>query len=148
MEKRSYLSPRACEQRNQGIVSGILLIHALHEVGQCVDRDRPRWCREAIVAALLRNSLANAISIESVVKEQGNLGETWPTGQRWKNQRDPKQKEKAFIRECWNEWQKKPDSYDSQAAFARDMLSKCEHLTSQKKIEDWCHEWKQSTSSS
>ena len=33
------------------------------------------------------------------------------------------------------------DRYKSKAAFARDMLEKCEHLTSTKKIEDWCREW-------
>lgn len=55
--------------------------------------------------------------------------------------RDPKQNEKAFVYECWDAWQKKIDSYESKAAFARDMLSKCEYLTSQKKIEDWCREW-------
>ncbi len=54
---------------------------------------------------------------------------------------DPKQKEKAFVLECWQEWQKKPDNYKSKAEFARDMLNKTEHLTSQKKIEDWCREW-------
>lgn len=54
---------------------------------------------------------------------------------------DPKQQEKSFIYNCWQSWQKKTDSYKSKAAFARDMLTKCEHLTSQKKIEDWCREW-------
>ncbi len=55
---------------------------------------------------------------------------------------DPKQREKVFIRDCWKSWQHDLQKYPSQAAFARDMLSKCEHLTSQKKIEDWCREWK------
>lgn len=54
---------------------------------------------------------------------------------------DPKQGEKAFVRECWQAWDKKPDFYKSKAEFARDMLTKCEHLKSQKKIEDWCREW-------
>jgi len=54
---------------------------------------------------------------------------------------DPKQKEKSFVRECWQDWQKNPDSYKSKAAFGKDMLQKCEHLDSQKKIEDWCREW-------
>lgn len=55
--------------------------------------------------------------------------------------RDPKQNEKAFIYQCWQDWQKKTESYESKAAFARDMLTKIEHLKSQKKIEDWCREW-------
>jgi hypothetical protein len=58
-----------------------------------------------------------------------------------KNKRDPKQKEKTFILECWQQWQQSPISYPSKAAFARDMLTKCEYLKNQKKIEDWCREW-------
>ncbi|WP_321808080.1 hypothetical protein [Burkholderia sp. BCC1993] len=54
---------------------------------------------------------------------------------------DPKQTEKAFVRQCWTDWQMRSDSYSSKAAFARDMLTKCEHLTSTKVIEDWCREW-------
>ena len=59
---------------------------------------------------------------------------------------DPRQREKAFIRECWQDWTDGNRHYDSKAAFARDMLEKCEHLKSTKRIEDWCREWgKQST---
>ena len=54
---------------------------------------------------------------------------------------DPKQNEKKFVFECWQEWQIKPNQYKSKANFARNMLDKCEHLTSQKKIEDWCRFW-------
>lgn len=54
---------------------------------------------------------------------------------------DPKQQDKSLVYSCWQDWQKKLDSYKSKAEFARDMLTKCEHLTSQKKIEDWCREW-------
>lgn len=59
-------------------------------------------------------------------------------------QRDPKQQEKRFIRDCWQGWQDEPDRYPSQAAFARDMLQKCEHIVSQKTIEDWCRDWTRS----
>lgn len=52
-----------------------------------------------------------------------------------------KEREKLFIKECWNEWQKNPTKYKSKRAFADDMLDKCEHLESQKKITDWCREW-------
>jgi hypothetical protein len=58
-----------------------------------------------------------------------------------KLENDPKQDEKKFVFECWQQWQKKPELYGSKAAFARDMLDKCVCLTSQKKIEDWCREW-------
>jgi len=54
---------------------------------------------------------------------------------------DPKQGEKNFIFECWQKWQSGRTIYKGKAAFARDMLTKCEHLTSQKKIEDWCRAW-------
>lgn len=55
--------------------------------------------------------------------------------------RDPRQKEKNFVFECWQEWQQNSGRYPSKAAFARDMLEKCENLVSYKKIEDWCREW-------
>ena len=54
---------------------------------------------------------------------------------------DPKQKERKFVFECWNAWQVEPEQYKSKAEFARAMLDKCEHLVSQKKIEDWCRSW-------
>lgn len=59
--------------------------------------------------------------------------------------KDPKQKEKIFVRECWAIWQTRPESYDGKASFARAMLDKCEHLQSQKKIEDWCRAWEAET---
>lgn len=62
---------------------------------------------------------------------------------------DPKQKEKEFVHECWKEWQAAPNPkkiYSGKAAFARDMLDKCEHLASQKKIEDWCRAWEKESS--
>jgi len=54
---------------------------------------------------------------------------------------DPKQDDKGFVFDCWKLWQEKPQHYKSKAAFARAMLDKCEHLVSQKKIEDWCRQW-------
>lgn len=58
---------------------------------------------------------------------------------------DPKQHEKQFIKECWQQWQADSGLYKSKAAFARDMMNKVEHLTSSKKIEDWCREWEKET---
>lgn len=63
-----------------------------------------------------------------------------------KKKSDPRQVEKIFIHECWKEWQKNPNRYASKAEFARDMLTKLDHLTSQKKIEDWCREWQANNS--
>lgn len=56
-----------------------------------------------------------------------------------------KRAEKEFVKQCWEEWRIDHSLYKSKAAFARDMLDKCEHITSQKKIEDWCREWGTST---
>ncbi len=60
------------------------------------------------------------------------------------HENNPKRKDKEFIFECWQEWCNKPSQYKSKADFSRSMLDKCEHLTSQKKIEDWCREWEKS----
>ena len=54
---------------------------------------------------------------------------------------DPKQKAKAMVRECWDEWQKQPDRYKGKASFAHDMLDKFEDLKSQPVIEGWCRTW-------
>lgn len=57
---------------------------------------------------------------------------------------DPKQAAKAFIRQCWQDWQASPDSYRSTAAFARAMLDKFpDLLSSQPVIERWVRTWKQ-----
>lgn len=58
-----------------------------------------------------------------------------------KLKKDPKQTEKSFVFDCWKTWQEKPRSYKYKSDFAKDMLDKCEHLESQKKIEDWCRDW-------
>ena len=59
---------------------------------------------------------------------------------------DPRQIEKAMVRECWDDWQRKLNRYTGKAEFARDMLKKVEHIKSQPVIERWCRKWeKQST---
>jgi len=57
---------------------------------------------------------------------------------------DPRQAEKAFVLECWKDWRANPTRYKSKAKFARDMLEKCQHLESEKKITDWCRDWEKS----
>lgn len=58
-----------------------------------------------------------------------------------------KQEAKSFVFQCWQDWQKSktPENpkgtYSGKAAFARDMLDKCEELKSQPVIESWCREW-------
>ncbi|MEM8510923.1 hypothetical protein RCH14_000214 [Massilia sp. MP_M2] len=58
-----------------------------------------------------------------------------------RHEKDPKQADRHFVFNCWKEWRKKPETYKGKAAFARDMLDKCENLESQKVIEDWCRRW-------
>ena len=64
---------------------------------------------------------------------------------------DPKQKAKASVRECWDEWQSRPSRYKGKAAFSRDMLDKfldekgMPILESQPVIERWCREWERQT---
>lgn len=58
-----------------------------------------------------------------------------------RHRKDPKQAEKSFVFQCYQEWRSHPERYKSKADFARDMLGKSEHLTSQKKIEDWVRMW-------
>ena len=61
--------------------------------------------------------------------------------------KDPKQKEKALVRECWDAWQKRPsnhkDNYKGNSAFALDMLDKFESLENQAVIVRWCVKWTQ-----
>jgi len=55
---------------------------------------------------------------------------------------DPKQADKALVRQCWDDWQKHPDRYKGKSAFARDMLDKFPNLKSQRVICDkWCPAW-------
>ncbi len=58
---------------------------------------------------------------------------------------NPKQRDKALVRECWDDWQKLRDRYASKAEFARDMLDKFETLKSQPVIEGWCRDWERET---
>jgi hypothetical protein len=58
-----------------------------------------------------------------------------------RHSKDPKQKEKRYVMDCWEAWRKDPTRYASKAAFARDMLDKSEHLASTKVIEDWVRDW-------
>ncbi|AOJ63372.1 hypothetical protein WJ32_13495 [Burkholderia ubonensis] len=54
---------------------------------------------------------------------------------------DDKQREKRFVKECWQDWRKNPALYKSKAQFTRDMLEKCEFLESSANIEKWCRQW-------
>ena len=58
-----------------------------------------------------------------------------------KLKRDPKQAAKVLVKECWNDWQKKPTNYKGKSAFAKDMMAKFEELDSQAVITRWCGQW-------
>lgn len=60
--------------------------------------------------------------------------------------KDPRQQEKRFIRECFDDWNANAARYSTDAAFARDMLSKVEHLRSAAKIEGWVRGWRRASS--
>lgn len=61
---------------------------------------------------------------------------------------DKSQTEKTFVYGCWQEWQSGKTIYKGKAAFARDMLEKCENLTNQNVIEGWCRMWEKKHASS
>ena len=100
------------------------------------------FCELSDAEQLLLNAASNLeIKMAAYLAKEEQKIQSASAGGRARVANAPKQKEKHFVRECWDEWQKHPDRYRSKSAFASDMLSKCEHLSSQKKIEDWCREW-------
>jgi hypothetical protein len=60
-----------------------------------------------------------------------------------RHERDPKQKAKIDVEQCWNLWQRNPTNYKSKASFAKDMLEKYE-LSNQQVIVRWCTGWEKS----
>lgn len=97
-----------------------------------------------------RGIIVNALKLRSgdsagLIKRAHDYGrKAIPSkGGKSRAEKDPRNEEKAFIKECWLHWQEAPALYKSKAAFARDMLDKCELLTNYKVIEDWCREWKE-----
>ena len=81
--------------------------------------------------------------IEEAVKKK--LSEAGRHAAQAKLAADPKQKDKATVRECWDDWKKEPDRYKTKAAFARDMREKFPNLESQPVIEGWCRVWERET---
>jgi hypothetical protein len=60
---------------------------------------------------------------------------------------DPKQEDKAKVRECWDAWQKNPlnpdgtKKYKDKSAFALDMVTTWDHLKRTRTVTDWCLDW-------
>lgn len=52
----------------------------------------------------------------------------------------------AFVKECWDDWQKNKTMYKNATKFCNNMLDKCEHLTSHKNLMDHCSAWKKELS--
>jgi hypothetical protein len=124
----------------------VMAIHALIEIDNALISLKLRESGAVVAACEAANALSNLLALDSGdQKLQEARRDLAYRGAIARIERDPKQKEKTFIHECWQRWQQSPETYASKAAFARDMLSKCEHLTSQKKIEDWCREWESET---
>ena len=127
----------------------LFLFHALREIDNALigmDLDG----REAVVAAVgAANALSNAIAIESgSEKEQEMRRNMAYRGAMEKLKRDPKQAAKVRVKECWNDWQKKPTNYKGKSAFAKDMMAKFEELDSQAVITRWCGQWEKDAANS
>jgi len=94
-------------------------------------------CAQGIRSLAVQCTIAKseAISVREIRSTIGKLGALA------KLATDPKQKDKALVRECWDAWRQDPGRYKSKAAFARDMREKFPNLESQPVIEGWCRSW-------
>lgn len=60
-----------------------------------------------------------------------------------RSKKDPRSKDKEFVRNCWERWERDPKRYTSIEEFARDMLEKTEHLAgSTQVIARWVRAWR------
>lgn len=98
-----------------------------------LDEDVSRYIDESSIYYLLELAIADATSTKARLNAVR------------RHQEDPKQRDKATVRECWDAWQRQLDRYSGKAAFARDMLDKFPSLESQPVIERWCREWERKT---
>jgi len=65
---------------------------------------------------------------------------------RAKHSQDPKQQVKLLVRELWQQWEAKPVSYRSIAAFARDMCGKWpDQITSEVVVARWVRGWRKTS---
>ncbi|KTC84557.1 MULTISPECIES: hypothetical protein [Legionella] len=60
---------------------------------------------------------------------------------------EKKQAAKSSVKEYWDKWQETITLYDTQIAFALDMLEKFPVLTNPNTIESWCREWRKNKNS-
>ena len=97
------------------------------------------WMSVALEGRDYQEMLTGALSRHAA--EFAKYGVDRRRGAKNKLANDPKQRDKAIVRECWELWQKQPNSYGGKAAFARDMRDKFPNLESQPVIEGWCRVW-------
>lgn len=101
------------------------------------------WNWERAISAYARANLfwGMYISTEPSMK----ISELALIGAKARLAKDPRQEDKACVRECWDLWQKDLPRYKGKADFARDMIEKYESLKSAEVIARWCREWENTT---
>jgi hypothetical protein len=126
------------------IFSGMYLMGALLEIDHALIQNDLKFggaIRSALAAAEMLDRARSLMPHENSLRLARKQLATNAAAAKLNN--DPRQADKRFVRECWDEWQREPERYESQAAFARDMMAKCAHLTSVAVVERWCRAWKQ-----
>ena len=121
----------------------------------CFDRAVASNSRNRAVAAA--NWLERADELYYYSSRNHNLTEKHILSERGLNavleklRLDPKQEEKKIVKDCWDAWQSKPHQYANNTKFATAMIDKfrpddpkeeSKHLSSVKKITEWCTDWK------
>lgn len=116
----------AREQPDRGLfLGGMFLFVCLQEIdsaiiGMCLDG---QYAVSGAIAAA--EAYANFQAIESGNDNlQRVRSEFAARGAIERYKRDPKQAAKAFIKECWGQWQENPARYRTQSIFVNDMLKK------------------------
>nr|MBL8410212.1 hypothetical protein [Dechloromonas sp.] len=139
----------SAKEENADLFRQIFLFHALFEIDNALIGIALGDTEAALSAIEAANALNNAISIESGSESQQEIRRDMAyRGAMEKLKRDPKQRAKIFVKECWNEWQIKPSNYKNKSAFAKDMLSKFDELDSQTVITRWCSQWEKEAANS
>ncbi len=134
--------------RNVERRTGITILQFL---SMCIDKLCPPnwetlfWMRAAFEVGIGEEQLLVQLALRKEVAGRQARTEMATKGARAKLAMDPKQRDKASVRECFDEWRKQPSRYKSKAAFARDMREKFPSLESQPVIEGWCRAWERET---
>lgn len=133
------LKEHSPEQVAQIAAMNIIYVDTLEVRGDSLERLTDALNREAKQKISKRDFLLLATRLWNKAK---GLNPAKGGSARHKN--DPKSKDKDLVLMCWRDWKKNPNRYKSKAAFARDMLTRSQHLESNKVIEGWCRAWEKS----